>query len=135
VKLTTKSEYALLALSYMARNWKREARLFSVKEVADRSGVPARFLQQILQTLRMHRILTSSRGKNGGFGLARAPDEITLAEVVRLFDGPLAPVSAASKFFYQPSPLEKNKKVMRLFRDIRNYISIKMEETTLADIS
>ncbi|MFA5160358.1 MAG: Rrf2 family transcriptional regulator, partial [Candidatus Omnitrophota bacterium] len=64
--------------------------------------------------------------------LSRPADKITIAEVVRLFDGPLAPTESVSRYFYKPTPIEKEKKLLGLMRDIRNQIAKKLEKTTVA---
>jgi len=57
-----------------------------------------------------------------------------LSEIIRLFDGALAPTESASKYFYEPTPIEKEKKLLKLFKGLRDYISNKLEGTTLADM-
>ena len=64
-------------------------------------------------------MLKSERGPDGGYRLAKRPDKITLAEIIRLIDGPLAPVESVSVYFYEHSPIEQNKKLHGIFRDIR----------------
>jgi len=76
----------------------------------------------------------SRRGAGGGHSLARDPAEITLAEVIRRMDGALAPTKAVSKFFYEPGPLEQSPPLMRVLRDIRNYIADRLENTSFADL-
>jgi len=60
--------------------------------------------------------------------------EISIAEIIRLMDGPLAPVGSVSKFFYDESPIEQSEKFIILLREIRDYISDKLEKTTFADL-
>ena len=66
--------------------------------------------------------------------LAKAPNKITLAEIVRLMDGALAPVESVSKYFYEQTPISKNKPLITVFREIRDYVSKKLESTTFADL-
>ncbi len=132
MKLTCRSEYALLALVYLARH--RDEKYIPVQTIAGEQGIPAKFLEQILLALRLAKYLHSSKGKNGGFRLAKSPDEISLAEIVRLFDGPLAPTESVSKYFYDSTPIEKESRILGLFREMRDYIAEKMEKTTLADV-
>ncbi len=133
MKLTYRSEYALLALVYLARHQKED--YISVKTIAEAQQIPSKFLEQILLTLRLGRYLQSSKGKNGGFRLAIPPDKISLAEIIRLFDGALAPIDSASKYFYNHTPIEKESGLLAVFREVRDYIADKMERTTLADVS
>ncbi|MCE5336532.1 MAG: Rrf2 family transcriptional regulator [Desulfobacteraceae bacterium] len=132
MKLTTRSEYALLALIYMARQ--QTDGYISVQKIAEAQEIPAKFLEQILLALRRAAYLRSSKGKRGGFRLARSPQEITLAEIVRLFDGALAPTESVSKHFYGPTPVEKEPRLLGVLREMRDYIATRMESTVLSDV-
>lgn len=133
MKLTTKSEYALLALLHIARQ--EPAAYLSVDAIAGAQGIPRKYLEHILQALKRARVLASGRGARGGYRLARPAARITVAEIVRLMDGPLAPTESVSRYFYEPTPIEKEKSLTRLFRDIRDYVAGKLERTTLADLA
>ena len=76
----------------------------------------------------------SVRGANGGYKLAKEPCDITLAETIRLFDGALAPVESVSVYFYEHTPIEQNKKLLGVFKDIRDYVANKLENTTYANL-
>jgi Rrf2 family transcriptional regulator, cysteine metabolism repressor len=132
MKLTTKTEYALLALTYMARNDKQEN--ISTKQIAIAQSIPVKFLEQIMLSLKRAGIITSVKGQNGGSRLAKAPKEITLADVVRLFDGALAPTECVSERFYRKTPLGREEKLVSVFKEIRNYIAYSLEHKTLADV-
>ena len=133
MKLTCRSEYALLALVHLARCPKEE--YVSVQTIAAAQKIPPKFLEQILLTLRLAKYLRSSKGKNGGFHLAKPPEKISLAEIVRLFDGALAPTESVSKYFYDSTPIEKEEKLIAVFKEVRDYIAEKMEKTTMADVA
>jgi Rrf2 family transcriptional regulator, cysteine metabolism repressor len=133
MKLTSKSEYALLALIYLARNSGNS--FVPVHQIAEAQGIPPKFLEQILLILKRAKYLRSLRGNCGGYSLAKPADQINLAEIIRLFDGALAPTESVSSYFYESTPIEKEQSLMGLFRDIRDYISTKLESTTLADVS
>ena len=132
MKLTKKSEYAFLALIDLAEN--AGGALARIDEIAARKEIPRKYLEQILLQLKSAGFVKSIRGASGGYKLAKQPAEITLAAIVRLIDGPLAPVDAVSKYFYGPSPIEKAPKLVRIFQEIRDEIAMKMERTTIADI-
>jgi Rrf2 family protein len=132
MKLTTKSEYALLALLYLSRNYGDG--YFSVQTIAKAQNIPPKFLEQILLTLKRARYVNSIKGSRGGYKLQKSPDKINLAEIIRLFDGALAPTESVSKYFYAPTPIKKEKELVKVFSGIRNYISDKLEKTTLADM-
>ena len=130
MKLTSKSEYALLALVHLARHG--ESGFIPVQAIATAQGIPPKFLEQILLTLKRAKYLRSLRGNRGGYSLARRPDRISLAEVIRLFDGALAPTESVSKYFYEPTPIESEKNLLRVFREIRDTVSARLEKTTIA---
>jgi Rrf2 family protein len=132
MKLTTRSEYALLALIHLAR---QQPDVFvSVETIAQAQGIPPRYLEQMLLALKRVRIVASVKGQHGGYRLNRPPDQIALAEVVRLFDGALAPTESVSVNFYEHTPIEKEAKLVSVFKDIRDYVSRKLEATTLQDV-
>lgn len=132
MKLTARSEYSLLALVYLARQ--DGTSYISVDTIAQAQGIPPKFLEQLMLSLKRARLLRSVKGQKGGYQLAKKPDEITLAEVVRLFDGALAPTESVSENFYESTPIEKEKKLVGVFKDIRDYVSQKLEKTTIADV-
>ncbi len=133
MKLTNKSEYALLALAALARNYGKG--LVSGDDLSERQGVPKRFLQQILFSLKRAGYVRSVKGQEGGYELSMDPAKITVAEIVRFFEGPLAPTTSVSKNFYEPSPIEGEKGLMSLFSRIRNEVAAILESTTLAEVS
>lgn len=132
MKLTSRSEYALLALVYLAR--RHDAGFVSVETIALAQKIPPKFLEQIMSTLKNARYLHSSKGQHGGYRLARSTDRITLAEIIRLFDGPLAPTESVSRYFHESTPIEKERRLLSVFKEIRDYIADKLESTTLADV-
>lgn len=132
MRLTSRSEYALLALVFLSRLSNDE--FVSVEKIATAQGIPPKFLEQILLTLKRARYVQSLKGQRGGYRLAKEPQEITLAEVIRLLDGALAPTESVSKYFYEPTPIEKEPKLIQKFTEIRDCILNILENTTLADI-
>ena len=132
MKLTSRSEYALLALLCLARH--KAETFISGETIAQEQGIPPKFLQQILFALKRSRYVHSSKGQHGGYRLARRPEEITLAEIVRLFDGALAPTESVSKYFYESTPIEREEGLLNVFRAIRDHVAEKLETTTLADV-
>ena len=133
MKLTRRSEYALLALVHLARA-KGEG-FVAVAAMADAQGLPPKFLEQLLMTLKRAGLVKSQKGPHGGYRLGRPASKITLAEVVRLLDGALAPTESVSRYFYVSTPVEREKKLLRVFREIRDFVSSKLEKTTLADVA
>lgn len=132
MKLTSRSEYALLALLHLARQ--DADKYVTVESIGSAQGIPPKFLEQILLTLKRARYLRSLKGQHGGYRLAKKPGDITLAEVIRLFDGALAPTESVSRYFYESTPIEKEKSLIRVFKQVRDYVSDKLENTTIADL-
>ncbi len=132
MKLTSRSEYALLALVYLARHESKE--YISAEAIALAQKIPLKFLEQILFALKRAKYLRSSKGQHGGYHLAKPADKIALADIIRLFDGALAPTESVSKYFYESTPIEKEKNLVKVFKEIRDYVSETLERTTIADV-
>lgn len=132
MKLTSRSEYALLALVYLARHGTQQH--ISVDSIAKAQNIPAKFLEQIMLALKHGKYVHSVKGQHGGYRLARPPDKISLAEVIRLFDGALAPTESVSKYFYESTPVEKEKSLLKVFKRVRDQVAETLETTTIADV-
>ena len=132
MKLTTKSEYSLLALIYIAR--KEKANYIKIEDICSAYDLPKKYLEQIFIILKQNRYIKTKRGAHGGYKLAKPAQEITVAEIARIMDGALAPSESASKYFYSHTPLEKEKKIMDVLREIRDYISNRLENLKLSDL-
>jgi len=132
MKLTTKSEYSILALIYMARQEK--ARFVKIEEICDRYDISKKYLEQLFLILKQSHILKTRRGSAGGYRLAQPAEKISMAQIIRIMDGALAPTESVSKYFFAPTPLEKEKKVLKVFREIRDYISDRLEALKLSDL-
>jgi Rrf2 family protein len=133
MRLTTHSEYALLALLYLSRH-SANGELIPLSRITEEQKLPFKYMEHIMHTMLRAGLVSSSKGQKGGYKLARKPGQITVAQVIRLFDGPLAPVDSVSVHFYKPTIIEKEKKLTKLMKEIRDYISVKLEKTTLKDL-
>ena len=132
MRLTLRSEYALLALTYLGR--RPTEGFISAAAIARAQRIPPRFLEQILLALKRARLVRSVKGRGGGFQLAREPGDITLAEVVRLLDDPLAPTETVSRYFHGDTPIMRERRLTEFFREIRDLVAGRMEQTTLAEM-
>ncbi len=132
MRLSNRTEYALLALVELARLKPDE--YMHGQLISKKQAIPISFLQQILFSLKQARIVKSVKGKSGGYALSKKPSEISLASVVRLFDGPLAPSRTVSEFFYEKTPIANEKKITKVLKEIRDYISDKLENLYLSDL-
>jgi Rrf2 family transcriptional regulator, cysteine metabolism repressor len=133
MKLTTRSEYGLLALIYLARH--QDQGFISIETIASAQSIPPKFLEQLMLALKRAHFLRSAKGQKGGYQLAKKPNQISLAEVIRLFDGALAPTESVSENFYESTPIEKEKRLSKVFKEIRDHVSNKLEKTTVADVA
>ena len=134
MKLSKRGEYGLRALQDLARHYGEGP--IPNKVLADRNNIPSRFLEQILLALKHGQIVRSQKGPKGGYYLAHPPEQITLADAVRLLDGPLAPISCVSETAYEPCgcPDMEACKLRRVMQEVRDVVAGIMENTTLADL-
>ena len=136
MKLSKKGECALRSLINLGIAAEVGRSLVQVAELAASEQIPVKFLEQIMQALRDGGLIVSMRGKFGGYRLAKPAGKITLGEVVRLIDGPLAPISCVSQTAYEKSscPDEEHCGLRMLMLDVRNAIAGILDRSTLADV-
>jgi Rrf2 family protein len=133
--ITMKTKYALKALSRLAVAPKGQPLL--IADIAEQEGIPKKFLELILSELKQHGILTSRKGRGGGYLMARAPEEVTVASVLRVLDGPIAPVPCLSRTAYQrcnECPNEATCSVRLVLREAHEASVQVLENTTIADM-
>ncbi len=136
MKLSKRGEYALRSLINLGIAAEVGRKLVQVSELADFEQLPVKFLEQIVQTLKDGGLVISVRGKYGGYRLARPAREIRIGEVVRLIDGPLAPIGCVSQTAYEKCtcPDESHCGLRMLMLDVRNAIAGILDRYTLADV-
>lgn len=138
MKLSKRGEYGLRAMIDLAaaRNGEPHNGVVQIKEIAERGHIPAKFLEQILLTLKNAGLLHSKMGVGGGYYLAQPPEGISLGEIVRVLDGPLAPINCVSQMAYEPCgcPDEQTCGLRLTMLDVRNAITEILDNTTLADV-
>ena len=137
MKLSVRGEYALRALQVLARDYQEDDSVVRIQEISDKQNIPKRFLEQILNDLKSAGVVESKRGVAGGYRLRRPPQKITLAEIVRHIEGPLAPVSCVSEKFYEKCscPDESRCAIRSVMKEVRDNIVKMMEQTSLADLA
>jgi Rrf2 family transcriptional regulator, cysteine metabolism repressor len=133
LKLTAKSEYACLALIVLAEEYDA-GRLVTGARISEQKDIPKKFLEQILLTLKRAGYVKSRKGPEGGYILAKKPEEISIAEIIRLMDGALAPVESVSTYFFEHTPIEKCPKLLNILKSIRDYVSELLEGVTLREL-
>ncbi|MES1199730.1 MAG: Rrf2 family transcriptional regulator [Pseudomonadota bacterium] len=135
--LTSKAKYALRAMiDLAAQGGAGPRRPIFIADVAARQDIPRRFLENILLELRKHGLVVSHRGKAGGYALARTPDLITFADVIRAIDGPLALTPCTSRTAYQRCEDCKNEAecaIRKTLLQVRDATAKVLEGTTLAE--
>ena len=132
--ISKKCKYAIHALVYMG---KEPHEKFLIKDVSVACRIPKKFLEAILLDLKRAGILGSKQGKGGGYFMRRAPSEVNLAEVVRLFDGAIAAVPCATYKFYESCAEcedEETCSVRDAFLQIRNATVEMLKANTLEDM-
>jgi len=134
MKLSLRGEYALRALIVLGLNPGSD--VLRIQSISQQQNIPKRFLEQILNDLRTAGILESKRGLAGGYRLRVPPEEITLAKVIRLIEGPLAPVSCVSENFYEKCscPDEEKCGIRSIMKEVRDAIVQILEGVTLAQL-
>jgi Rrf2 family protein len=136
MKLSKRGEYALRSLINLGIAAKVGRKLVRVTELAKAEDLPVKFLEQVIQQLREAGYVTSVRGKHGGYRLAKPADQIAIGGIVRLIDGPLAPIGCVSQTAYEPCncPDEAHCGLRMLMLDVRNAIAAILDRYTLADV-
>jgi Rrf2 family protein len=132
MNISTKSEYGLRALIYLASHHRVEA--IPAREIADQWHVPIKYLEQILKTLKDSGIIESQVGIGGGYRLSRPATLITAGEVVRILDGRLAPIGCVSTYDYEPCEFEAACGLKTLWARARAAVVGVLDQTTLADL-
>jgi len=136
MKISARADYALRAVTYLASRYGHGA--LPIHDIAKHKDIPLKFLEQILLQLRHAGYVESKRGSKGGYCLAKDPADITLAEIVRLMEISLAPVSCIP----QTRPLEEPCGCERaakcdlgwIWRDIHTYTASLLERVTFRDV-
>jgi Rrf2 family protein len=134
MKLSLRGEYALRALIVLGLDHGNS--VVPIQTISSAQNIPKRFLEQILNDLKSAGILESKRGVAGGYRLKMPPDRITLAEVIRHIEGPLAPVSCVSERFYEKCscPDEEKCGIRSVMMDVRTAIVKILEGVTVAQL-
>jgi Rrf2 family cysteine metabolism transcriptional repressor len=134
MRLSKRGEYGLRALQDLAVHHGGDP--VRSADLAGRNNIPRKFLEQIMLTLKHGRVVRSRKGPRGGYYLARPPEQISLAEVVRILDGPLAPIRCVSEIAYEPCgcPDMEACGLRRVMKHVRDTVAEIMENTTLSDL-
>ena len=138
MRLSKRGEYGLRAMIYLATpGADGRAPVVQIREISRREQIPAKFLEQILLTLKNAGFLHSKMGVGGGYYLTKPPSEITLGQIFRVLDGPLAPIRCVSHMAYEPCgcPDEQTCGLRLVMGDVRNAITDILDHTSLEDVN
>ncbi|MCI0560514.1 MAG: Rrf2 family transcriptional regulator [Nitrososphaera sp.] len=133
--ISKKSKYALRALLALAQ--RRQHTPMLIAELARQERIPKKFLEFILLELKNKGILQSKKGKGGGYALARSPEGISVGEIIRALEGPLAPVPCVSQLAYQKCEECKDEAtcgIRAVMQDVRDTTVQILDRESLADI-
>lgn len=132
MKLSNKGRYAIRALFDIA--FFNDGRATQVKDIADRQGIPPRFLEQIFQDLKRTGIVGSKRGPQGGYNLIRKPSEIRLGDVIRALEGPIALGESSTPRAERPGG-DSRRVVESVLQDLSGQVEACFDNITVAHLS
>lgn len=139
MRLSKRGEYGLRAMIALAEPAEKGGapQMMQIKEISQREQISPKFLEQILLTLKNAGLLHSKMGVGGGYYLARSANEITLGQIFRVLDGPVAPIKCVSQMAYEPCgcPDEETCGLRMAMGDVRNAIADILDNTSLANVS
>jgi Rrf2 family protein len=138
MRLSKCGEYGLRAMIMLAHAYNEAPdAMVQIKDISAQEKIPAKYLEQILLALKNAGLLQSRMGIGGGYYLARQPEDINLGQVIRILDGPLAPIRCVSQMAYEPCgcPDERTCGLRMVMGDVRNAIADILENTTLANVT
>ncbi len=132
--ISQKAKYALRALVSLARAGRGDTMM--IGEISRQQSIPKKFLEQILLELKRAGYVASRRGRSGGYELLKSPEQIMFGEVLRLIDGPIAPLPCLSKIAYRKCEDcrdEESCEIRHVFERVTLATRAVLDQTTLAD--
>jgi Rrf2 family cysteine metabolism transcriptional repressor len=133
LRLSTKGEYASRAMLELSLHHGEKP--LHIRDISKAQDIPQRFLEQILLQLKRAGYLRSRKGPDGGYHLSKPPAEITVAEVIRVMDGPLAPIDCVSVSAHEVCPHEDSCGLRWLWKEVRDAVALIMERTTFDELA
>ncbi|MBF0504187.1 MAG: Rrf2 family transcriptional regulator [Candidatus Omnitrophica bacterium] len=134
--ISNKTKYGLHALMNLSEKYNKGPVL--IADLAYEEKIPKKFLELILLELKNNGILQSKKGKGGGYQLARNPNEVKIGQIMRILDGPIAPVACVSQSAYKPCKECKDEHhcgIRLVMKDVRDAMSDILDNTSLADVA
>ncbi len=136
--LSKRGEYGLRAMIFLAEpDSDGRPAMIQIKEISKRERIPTKFLEQILLALKNAGLLHSKMGAGGGYYLAKPAREITLGQIIRVLDGPIAPIKCVSQIAYEPCecPDEATCGLRMVMFDVRAAMSNILDQTSLEEVT
>jgi Rrf2 family protein len=134
--ISKKAKYALKALKVLSEKYESKHPIL-IADIAEQQHIPKKFLETILLELRNNGVLHSQKGKGGGYQLRMPPEEVTIAKIIRIIDGPIAPMLCVSLHFYgkcDDCANEATCKIRPIMEKVRDANLAVYENTTLKDL-
>ncbi|MDX1388825.1 MAG: Rrf2 family transcriptional regulator [Acidobacteriota bacterium] len=132
MKLSKKGEYGIRAVGHLAE--RHGEGVIHIREIAEQESIPAKFLEGILLQLKRAGVVNSRRGVEGGYALARPPDRVMLGEVIRVLDGPLAPMGSAAELKQLMRGNPRQAGLYSILMDVRDAAAAILDRTSFADL-
>ena len=133
--LSKKTRYAIVALTRLAREYGKGP--LQIREISETEKIPQSFLENILLEMKKAGILGSNLGKSGGYYLLKRPEDVSLAEVVRHFEGTISLMYCVSENSYRPCEFCKDEntcQIKKVFKEIRDSTNAILARTTLREL-
>jgi Rrf2 family protein len=133
--LSKKAKYAIIGLIHLAKRYEKGPIL--IKEIAEEEGIPQKFLEAILLDLKNAGVLGSKKGKGGGYYLLKDPSEVNLAQIMRIFDGPIALIPCVTYVYYEKCEECKDEEtcaIRKVFKDVRDATVAILKKATLKEL-
>ncbi|MFQ5656559.1 MAG: RrF2 family transcriptional regulator [Candidatus Methylomirabilales bacterium] len=132
MKVSTKGDYAARAVQELSMHYNRG--VLQIEEIAQRQDIPVRYLEQLLLILKRAGYLESKRGVKGGYSLAKPPNQITLGEIIRLMEGPPAPIYCVDPSSRNKCPVEKTCGFQGVWGEVRDAVAEILDNITFEEI-
>jgi Rrf2 family protein len=133
MRLSTKGEYGSRAMLELSLHYQEKP--LHIRDISKAQDIPQRFLEQILLLLKRAGYLRSRKGPDGGYSLSKPPADITVAEVIRVMDGPLAPIDCVSVTAHEVCPHEDSCGLRWLWKEVRDSVAQILERTTFEELA
>ena len=133
--ISKKTKYAIIALVRLAREYEKGPIL--IRDIAEEENIPKKFLETILRDLKNNGILASKKGKGGGYYLKKDPSEVNMAQIMRIFDGPIAFIPCVTYVYYEPCEECKDERtcgIRSVFKEVRDESVRLLKAATLTEI-